>query len=170
MSKLKDYYAKEQQKQNALSIKIESDGINQQIELVENLRKLMLDIIRDIIELAEVRKPAAISVSWKSERQLILIQKLLKFQPYKIEKSYAWDIGSNYFLTIEGRLLIRRRMSRDYDGGSYYYDETFPYHEGMDDPYSACESLIDFMEKLNADISMVSDRRNSLGVLKKQIF
>jgi len=166
MSKLRDYYEKEQKRKDQLNAEFGTEALNKQSKAVSDLRRLMLGVIQDVLIMAENVKPEALPVSWKSNRKLSSMQQFLMFRPYKNMNSFAWDVGSNYYLTVEGRMLIRRRISRDYREGSYYYDETFPYQESMDDPYHACECLIDFLEKLGGQEETVKSKRNLLKSIK----
>lgn len=166
MNKLKDYYINEQKRKNSLNNSLGADISNKQSRNVSELRRLMLGIIQEIILLAENAKPEALEVSWNSRRKLNFVQLLLRVRPYNHVSSFAWDVGSNYLLTIEGRMIIRRRINRDYRDGSFFYEESFPYQESMDDPYSACECLINFMEKIGANQVDVSKRRDELKAIK----
>lgn len=167
VSNLKDYYAKEQKKRDELDALAEAEAQDKHIQLANNLRELIADTIQRILVLAETIRPEAFSVSWRIKRKLNFIQRRLGADEFINYSSFAWDIGSNYFLTIEGILLIHRRKNRDYRDGSFYYIESFPNRGSMDDPYSACELLIDFMEKLGALDDSVIIKRNTLKTIKK---
>ncbi|MDP3441785.1 MAG: hypothetical protein Q8T08_02900 [Ignavibacteria bacterium] len=166
MSRLRDYYEKEQKKKDKLNAEFGTEVLNKQTKIASDLHRLMLGVIQDILTLAESVKPEALPISWKINRKLSSMQRFLMIRPYKNMNSFAWDVGSNYFLTVEGRMLIRRRVNRDYRKGSYYYEETFPYRESMDDPYNACECLIDFLEKLGGQEELVRSKRNLLNSIK----
>jgi len=166
VSNLKDYYAKEQRIKDELDAKTEATFEDGQIQIANNLRELIAETIRDVLILAETVRPEAFPVSWRIKRNLNFFQSRFGADAFINYESFAWDIGSNYFLTIDGILIIQRRKQRDYRAGSYYYIESFPKRGSMDDPYSACEHLIDFMERLGAPEDDISVKRNTLKLIK----
>lgn len=166
MGNLKDYYAKEQRKKDERDVLTETALTDRQIQLANNLRDLIANLIDDILILAENTRPEAYPVTWRIKRKLNFIQTRFGADEFTYNKSFAWDIGSNYFLTINGKLLIQRRRGRDNSSHSFYYIESFPSRGSMDDPYSACEHLIDFMEKLGASSDEVSKKRNLFKQIK----
>jgi len=163
---LKDYYAKEQRKKDKSDVLAEAALTDRQIQLANNLRDLIADLINNILILAENTRPEAIPVAWQIKRKLNFIQARFGADEFTNHKSFAWDIGSNYFLTIDGKLLIQRRRSRDNSSSSCYYIECFPNRGSMDDPYSACEHLMDFMEKLGASEDEMSKKHDMFKRIK----
>lgn len=168
MSSLKDYYAREQKKKDNHDAIAEIAMEDKQIQVANNLRDLIALIIKSVLILAETVRPEAFPISWRKKRKLNIIQASLGVDAFKNYNSFAWDIGSGYFLTIDGKLLIQRRRNRDYRDDSYYYVESFPDRGSLDDPYSACERLIDFMEGLGAPEDTVSKKRNTLKLIKNK--
>lgn len=167
MSNLRDYYIKEQTKKDKQDAIAEFESENKQIRLANDLRDLIGDTINEILRLAETVRPEAFPVSWKMKRKQSLVQSLFGINNAANSDTFAWDIGLNYFLTIDGILLIRRHKSRDYRDGSVYFIESFPKRGSLDDPYSACECLINFMEKLNANSDDICRKRNTLKTIKE---
>lgn len=168
VSNLKDYYVKEQEIKDEQDVKAEASFEGEQIQIANNLRDLIAEIIHDVLILADTVRPEAYPVSWRIKRNLNFFQTRFGAEAFIDYETFAWDIGSNYFLTIDGILLIQRRRNRDYraDSYNYIYIESFPKRGSMDDPYNACEHLIDFMEKLGAPEDDISIKRNTLKLIK----